>query len=48
MEAANMRALQAAVGALRAVHVLIALRDVPKALKVVLRPLKAVTGALNA
>ena len=48
MGAVVMRALQAAVEALRAVHVLRALTAVPKAFKVVLRALKAVTGALNA
>jgi hypothetical protein len=48
MEAVVMRALQAAIEALRAVHVLRAFRAVPKAFKVVLRALKAVTGALHA
>ena len=48
IEAVAIRTLQVALDALRAVHVLRALRAVPKAFKVVLRALKAVTGALNA
>lgn len=48
MEAVAVRTLQVALDALRAAQVLRALRAVPKAFKVALRALKAVTGALHA
>ena len=48
MEAVVKRTLQVALEALGAIHVLRALRTVPKAFKVVLIALMAVTGALDA